>query len=699
MDSRVTVEHFVATYRIPRDHPTPDELKWRLDRVMERRLPESCREILKPLLDPADPSVWCIRRLDLSLTLDAGAARDDQVSRAWSNRLVEAVAGAIARGADGDEVLHFPDRASYLARFVIDLVGGRAWDRWYFRPFDSLRSLPLSAALGEALSREPANTLKAILHLFRTGRLEEIIRPLTGRDASKVYDACFADVETPGEVRVTREGIETLLQIWSHAPLQLESLNTSQNRLRLLATVANQSGTTIDTSLGASIDCLIGLADALRIANPTSPAGLDLRRGNSDAAITSIAPFVDPDSLTDLRRFQMMAQGDPEWAAHFVLTIDPSQVSTRAVEPASKHARTLVTPFAFLFLLLPSLLDLAVPEVTESGPTVPDSGVSWQKFLRFLIGLKLVGRNRIVAALNDPALEMFAGSDTPRFRDACNQLSNSSLAAMQDASLRNLIERLYHQGIYRGRYLGVEAVPTGEESSLLLLVRDLPRDAWLHVEYIRRDPYVVQDVLGRALETSTGIVGSEPEWLLIRHGHEQELITAAAAAALRPKIAWIDANGSSALTPLNLGQSYDGRRLSISAERSELVPDDFRSAASTWLGRASLAEGELEYFSVLGASPFVPITAEVDVSVTLLARAVLKAFALRLMGFEWSSPEHIYRNFLEGIGTIRVDSSTIRVELPRGPLALILRMAGVNGQTYSLPWLNDATVILSLGAD
>src|SRR5262249_9068927 len=154
-----------------------------------------------------------------------------------------------------------------------------------------------------------------------------------------------------------------------------------------------------------------------------------------------------------------------------------------------------------------------------NSPITADESLSWQKFLRFFIGLKIGGHDRIAAALNDPALEMFAGMNAQTFREACSQQTNS-LAAMQDACINNLIEQLHRQGIYLGRHLAIEAVPMGDRGNVVLVVRDLPRDVWLYAECIRPDPYLLQNALNRALETSGRIVGSAPEWLLVRSGDE-----------------------------------------------------------------------------------------------------------------------------------------------------------------------------------
>jgi hypothetical protein len=55
-------------------------------------------------------------------------------------------------------------------------------------------------------------------------------------------------------------------------------------------------------------------------------------------------------------------------------------------------------------------------------------------------------------------------------------------------------------------------------------------------------------------------------------------------------------------------------------------------------------------------------------AVVLYARAVLRHFAGRLMGFEWSGGEHLWRNFLAGTGSVTVTDDGLDVRLPASPL-------------------------------
>jgi hypothetical protein len=82
-----------------------------------------------------------------------------------------------------------------------------------------------------------------------------------------------------------------------------------------------------------------------------------------------------------------------------------------------------------------------------------------------------------------------------------------------------------------------------------------------------------------------------------------------------------------------------------------------------------------------------------------IAKRVLANFAARIPGFARSTPAHLRENFLDGPGALRIDRERIEVFLPRMPLAVLLRMMGMHGKTFELPWLPDRTITLLLPED
>jgi len=107
-----------------------------------------------------------------------------------------------------------------------------------------------------------------------------------------------------------------------------------------------------------------------------------------------------------------------------------------------------------------------------------------------------------------------------------------------------------------------------------------------------------------------------------------------------------------------------------------------------WLRRARPLAEEMRSLMQTG-SP-------VDLTVMLVARATLGAFSRRLLGFAWSSAAYLYRNCLAVAAHVVEDADETVVQLTRAPLDPVLRMAGVDGQRYAVPWLGERTIRLVL---
>jgi hypothetical protein len=88
------------------------------------------------------------------------------------------------------------------------------------------------------------------------------------------------------------------------------------------------------------------------------------------------------------------------------------------------------------------------------------------------------------------------------------------------------------------------------------------------------------------------------------------------------------------------------------------------------------------------------LTRELDEAASLLASAAMRGLARRLVGFEASSLTYLAANFLAADGEIRNDKA-ITVSLARMPLGMVLKMAGVSGRPFAVPWLDGRLVTTS----
>lgn len=196
---------------VPRDHPSPQHVRSEMDDVVRKYVPEAFGRSLNAVLDPSDPSVWVINQTQLDLVLDLHAAPPDELAGFLAARMAQSIAKIIAKGEDGISVLRFPNRAAYLVQFLFDLACDRAWTKWYFTEFESLRSLPRAAAIREALLREPARAETALLDLAASNRLRSVVSALSGRDQQLVVQCCS------GAIAHSSDALRAVLKAWSSA--------------------------------------------------------------------------------------------------------------------------------------------------------------------------------------------------------------------------------------------------------------------------------------------------------------------------------------------------------------------------------------------------------------------------------------------------------------------------------------------------
>ena len=131
--------------------------------------------------------VLLIRRLEL----DLGATADDSAARI-ADGIAEAIAAGVARAAaDPAAVLAFDGPAAHVAAFLAALVDGCAWDRWWFRRFDGVRLLPVSAAARTVLLRDPA-LIPFVFAALQPDRRARLAAAVTAADAGLVLDALEA---------------------------------------------------------------------------------------------------------------------------------------------------------------------------------------------------------------------------------------------------------------------------------------------------------------------------------------------------------------------------------------------------------------------------------------------------------------------------------------------------------------------------
>jgi len=251
---------------------------------------------------------------------------------------------------------------------------------------------------------------------------------------------------------------------------------------------------------------------------------------------------------------------------------------------------------------------------------------------------------------------------------ACSELDPARAQALLAGNLPGLTG-------CKGHCLLAEAIRLPSQESEVVLLRDLARGEWIYATVLPPEIADQEEALISGIDLVRESTGNVPQVLL--HPSLARLAESQTLRSRVPRLLALD-------------------REEVSSELAEVLLLTRCIPASTPPEKfAHLLGSSGQEFAYLSFGSLWPdFDVGLDIVGTLLARATLKGFARQLMGFQSSSPEHLCRNFLEGIGTVHNRPDRIEVELPRSPLLLVLQLSGLTKQTYAVPWLEGREVCL-----
>jgi hypothetical protein len=667
------VGRWISIYCVPSNFAAANDLRRCLDEAVNGPLVEKCAVHTALVVRSDDASVWRIRRLDLNVSFDYRCAQATDVADAWSRQLASSLARVTQQGGESDTVLRFENYASLVARFVLDLAANRAWGKWYYEEFEDLRILPPSQAIRTVFLRESGLAAKVIDQLASQQNLDVVLTALTEKDASLVFDSCFESVPVEPSAAGLDKSVAILLECCVSEPLFPPSPveGCSCDALRLFArALLHEPGAAPNDQLRGAIIGLLKLRRALSLIH--SPLVLEsiiqkAAAGEVDAALDLAIRSGSPDSADALRFFSDRMQGDGDWGREAVAVLLNGNLPARVVSTASvPKGEPLLSPFAGIFLLGPSFLNLRCGHLAEFAAEPGENRSALSAVLRHLIGVKCLGSARASDAAGDTAVCLFTGFAGPSFFSslAFNEMSWLNVEAIREFHWRTLRES---ERINGGCLLAELAILNGRQ---LFVLRDLVSNEWLDV---------------------VGLPGGRNDLASLVRGRVR---LALQALAVHPQMLLL---GSS------LASRFDLAAFREVAEELAVVHREEPAQVARLAGQCGLStarlntllaasEPELAYFSLRSVAP--DLDEKLDDTFSLIARAVLRDFSRRLFGFDLSSPEYLYQNFLAGLGTVLCREEALEVRPPASPLALIVRMAGLQQQKFQPPWLKGRDVWL-----
>ncbi len=671
--ARLTVGRWTCTHSVPASDTVAHDLRRSLDEAEIGPFAERCSVELEPVVRREDASVWRIRRLDLNVSLDYGLAKTAIAADIWSRQLASSLAKVIQQREESDAVLRFENTASFVACFVLDQAANRAWGKWYYEEFEDLRIFPSSQAIRAVLLRESCLAADVIVHLASQRNLDVVLAVLTEKDASLIFDSCFESVPAAPAAAGLDKWAAILLECCVSEPLFLLSPGDgySCDALRLFArAVLREPAAMANEQLRGAIIGLLELRRLLSlIRSPLILESLIQKAavGEIDAAIDLAIRSGSLDPTDALRFFADRMLGDVDWGREAAAVLLNGNLPARVVSTASvPKGEPVLSPFAGIFLLGPSFLNLRCGQLAELAAEANENPSALTAILRHLIAVKCLGSERASDAAGDTAVCLLSGFSGPSFF--------SSLASTEMNQLNvNAIRESHWQTLRQSERISDRCI-LAELVSLhgreRLVLRDLVGNEWLGVAELPGEPNDLASLVLERLTEASQAIAVRPKMLLLSSSLASRFDFSISRDVVE-ECAVADPREPAQLARL-------GDKCGLSAARLQTL--------------LAATEQELAYFSLRAVVP--DLDEKLDDTFSFVARAVLRDFSRRLFGFDLSSPEYLYQNFLAGLGSVLCRDVALEVRLPVSPLAVILRMAGLQRQNFQPPWLKGREVWL-----
>ena len=332
---------------------------------------------------------WLIRRLDVHAGV-ASRWSARRIAREVAVRIAGELANTLEHGADGEAVLWFPDRAAFLAQYLIDCADGRSGGRWQYAEFGA-GDAGTSVALREAMVREPSTALDALVQL-RVPDLRRVLEALTPSDAEGVLLAF--DQSGRGSADPVALVVESVRRLVERCELPEERRAAA---LTIVVEVARYhrvpQGIATRARDAAFLASVVGGAPNDRVAHLATM----LEFGDWRAVVREIGAHA-------MAALSGLASWPPTAREDVVRTFAGASAGRPERAPASEQ---MTTRLGGIFLLLPLVEQFPWDRVTADWPTI--AGVDAALVGRYLTVIGALGRPRQRAALRDAALRLALG--------------------------------------------------------------------------------------------------------------------------------------------------------------------------------------------------------------------------------------------------------------------------------------------------
>jgi hypothetical protein len=383
-EDRLHVRRHQVRYRVAKGTLRPPAFG-----AQHEALQTSLGERLSAGFPRGDKSVWLIRRLDVRVSVGASSTPLG-IARAVAAAVTGALARTFEEGADGANVMRFPDRATFIGRLLSDCARGRAARRWEYGEFGEILDGPASIAVRSIAATEPGTALDALIRMA-AGDLRVVLASLSSEDAGAVLESLRG---APGSSRgePAHDVVEALKVLLARSELPSEP---GPAAVALFLEVARSMGGQPAVGTDARAKEVARLAQALRTATPEESRKLAGALAEGDWQRVGAQALGE---LTELVSWPSAIRGEA------VCCLSERLSGESAPDHPIDH---MTTDLGGMFLLLPLIGEFPWTAATATWPHLGAADPS--RLLQYLTLVAALGRDRSPAAAGDAVLRLALG--------------------------------------------------------------------------------------------------------------------------------------------------------------------------------------------------------------------------------------------------------------------------------------------------
>ncbi len=206
-------------------------------------------------LDNNSEQLLFIKKIDVDCVLDL-QAEQGKLFNHWANAFKNKLA-LLLRKQQPNHIVIFESSQDYCAQFLRALIAGNAWQQWYFRSFDGLKSLPLSAAIRTLLIDEQHPAIASVAQL-NSAEIAQLCTLLNQTDCRSILTTISTRTTTAKAFDINQIPANLLKNIFSLLDQQILA-SPAQTQLYLMFCASSTESANLFHFPEASIVALVEL--------------------------------------------------------------------------------------------------------------------------------------------------------------------------------------------------------------------------------------------------------------------------------------------------------------------------------------------------------------------------------------------------------------------------------------------------------